>query len=293
MSSTGTAGLDGLVVPRPPEKSPRPEPVWDESIVVAHDIVGTRYHRLTLRSPEIAATASAGQFVMVSVPESAGDRILLPRPMAIHRRHVDRGLIELIFNIVGRGTSALSSVTMGDRLLITGPLGRGFELPEVPGDLLLIGRGIGVCAIMGVVEDAAAEGKAAAVVLSANTQSSLIGLEDCAELGARAIGVADEDGSSAVAPLGARLRAAFASAPPSAIMVCGSSRLTRLAADLAAEWGVEAQVSLEAHMACGIGYCHGCAAPVASADDKEGPLVCVDGPVFDVVTKPGANARAA
>lgn len=292
MSSTGTAGLDGLVVPRPPESSPRPQPVWDESIVVAHDIVGTRYHRLTLRSPEIATTASAGQFVMVSVPESSGDRILLPRPMAIHRRHVDRGMIELIFNVVGRGTSALSTVTMGDRLLITGPLGRGFELPEAPGNLLLLGRGIGVCAIMGVIEDAAAEGRPATAVLSANTRSSLIGLEDCVELGARAIGVADEDGSSAVAPLGARLRAAFASAP-SAIMVCGSSRLTRLAADLAAEWGVEAQVSLEAHMACGIGYCHGCAAPVASAEDKEGPLVCIDGPVFDVVTNRGASVSAA
>ncbi|TQL44935.1 dihydroorotate dehydrogenase electron transfer subunit [Homoserinimonas aerilata] len=293
MSSTGTAGLEGLVVPRPPETSPRPQPIWDESIVVAHDIVGTRYHRLTLRSPEIAATASAGQFVMVSVPESAGDRILLPRPMAIHRRRVDRGMIELIFNVVGRGTSALSTVATGDRLLITGPLGRGFEIPETAGSLLLIGRGIGVCAVMGAIEDAVAEGRPATAVLSANTRSSIIGLEDCAELGAHAIGVADEDGTSAVAPLGARLRAEFAAAPPSAIMVCGSSRLTRLAADLAAEWGVEAQVSLEAHMACGIGYCHGCAAPVASADDTEGPLVCVDGPVFDVVTNRDAGARAA
>lgn len=283
MSSTGTAGLDSLVVPRPPELTPRPEPTWDDAIVVSHEILAGRYHRLLLRCESIASTALAGQFVMVSVPESAGDRILLPRPMAIHRRHLDTGMIELIYNVVGRGTAALSSVESGDRLLLTGPLGRGFEIPEGAKNILLIGRGIGVCAVMGAAEDAAIAGIGVTAVLSANVHSALIGLADCEQLGARGIGVADEDGSSAVSVLGDRLRAEFAQTPPDAIMVCGSGRLTRLAAELASEWGVGAQVSLEAHMACGLGYCHGCAAPTSTDHTTEGPLVCVDGPVFDVV----------
>ena len=105
----------------------------------------------------------------------------------------------------------------------------------------------------------------------------------CAELGARVIAVTDDDGSSAIPALGERLRAEFRAAPPAVILVCGAGVLARLAAELGAEWGVPVQVSLEAHMACGLGYCHGCAAPVATDPETEGPLVCVDGPVFDAV----------
>jgi len=42
------------------------------------------------------------------------------------------------------------------------------------------------------------------------------------------------------------------------------------------------QVSLEAHMACGLGYCHGCATGTRTADE-ESPLICRDGPVFRLV----------
>jgi dihydroorotate dehydrogenase electron transfer subunit len=38
-------------------------------------------------------------------------------------------------------------------------------------------------------------------------------------------------------------------------------------------------VSLEAHMACGLGYCHGCSSG-APGLAEEAPLVCRDGPVF-------------
>ena len=34
-------------------------------------------------------------------------------------------------------------------------------------------------------------------------------------------------------------------------------------------------------MACGLGYCHGCALPTSGAG-HEGALVCTHGPVFEV-----------
>jgi NAD(P)H-flavin reductase len=44
----------------------------------------------------------------------------------------------------------------------------------------------------------------------------------------------------------------------------------------AAEAGLSGYASLEAHMACGTGACHGCVVPT-----HEGYLrVCVEGPVF-------------
>jgi dihydroorotate dehydrogenase electron transfer subunit len=283
------AALAGLISVRPPAAQPRPAPVWDDATVLAHTAVGDRYRRLLLATGTIARTALAGTFLMITVAPSGGERILLPRPMAIHRRHPDAGTVEVIYGIAGRGTTALADVAVGDSLLVTGPLGRGFEYPPAARTALLIGRGVGVCAIMGSVEDAAAAGIAATVVLSGRTRSDLIGVADCAELGAAVITVTDHDGSSAIPALGERLTAEFRACPPAVILVCGAGVLVRLAAELGVEWGVPVQVSLEAHMACGLGYCHGCSAPVGTGAEVEGPLVCVDGPVFDAILPGGAR----
>ena len=72
--------------------------------------------------------------------------------------------------------------------------------------------------------------------------------------------------------------------PPDLIVVCGSRRLTRLAGALARRWRSPAQVCVEAHMACGLGYCHCCTAAETLgwvlSDSGEQPLVCASGPVF-------------
>jgi dihydroorotate dehydrogenase electron transfer subunit len=294
--------LDGLVSVRAPSALPRPQPVWDDAGVLVHEPVGERYRRLVLASDTIAATAQAGQFLMITVPPSGGDTILLPRPMAIHRRRpatparpatgdrpataASAGTVELIYGIVGRGTRALAAMPVGGTVQLTGPLGRGFDFPAGTRSALLIGRGVGVCGVMGAAEDAAAAGIRITMVLSGRTAAQLLGRADCAQLGVRVVEATDDDGSSDLHTLAARLRADFDGTTPGAtapdvVMVCGAGVLARLAAELGEHWGVPVQASLEAHMACGLGYCHGCAAPVGGDPSVEGPLVCSDGPVFD------------
>ena len=296
------AALDGLISVRPRSIVPRPQPVWDDAEVLVHEPAGERYRRLVLASDAIAAAAQAGQFLMITVPPNGGDTVLLPRPMAIHRRRpaaparpatADQlatvaiaGTVELIYGVVGRGTRALAAVPVGGSLQVTGPLGRGFEFPRGTRTALLIGRGVGICGVMGAAEDAAAAGIRTTMVLSGQRPEQLLGRTDCAELGVRVIEATDDDGSSGLDTLGARLRAEFGGStpeatPPDVVMVCGAGVLARLAAELGAHWAVPVQASLEAHMACGLGYCHGCAAPVRTDPSVEGPLVCADGPVFD------------
>jgi len=284
------AALDGLISVRPRSIVPRPQPVWDDAEVLVHEPAGERYRRLVLASDTIARTAQAGQFLMITVPSNGGDTLLLPRPMAIHRRRpatdARPGTIELIYGVVGRGTRALAAVPVGAVLQVTGPLGRGFEFPPGTRTALLIGRGVGICGVMGAAEDAAAAGIRTTMVLSGQRPEQLLGRADCAELGVRVVEATDDDGSSDLANLANRLRAEFDGAtpehtPPDVVMVCGAGVLARLAAELGAHWAVPVQASLEAHMACGLGYCHGCAAPVQTDPSVEGPLVCADGPVFD------------
>lgn len=241
-------------------------------------VEAVRYQRLTLYAPRIASSAQAGQFVMVSVPGPTDMVPPLPRPMAIHRRHPEQGVIELIVSPLGAGTTLLTRATPGSRLVVVGPLGRGFELDEAGGALLTISRGIGTCGVMGAIEDAVAQSRPHLAVLSGATSAQVVGLSDVRDLQANVLVVDDVAGTSHVDALQPCLRELLDDTPPATIMTCGSRRLMDLSAVLGRGWGAQVQVSVEAHMACGLGYCHGCA---NSYGGSEGPLVCVDGPVFD------------
>ncbi|ASO22000.1 dihydroorotate dehydrogenase electron transfer subunit [Actinoalloteichus hoggarensis] len=277
-AETDRRGIADRIAPLP--RSTRPTPTWDECAVLVHEPVGDTQHRLVLHSPTIAERTSAGQFVMVTIPAGVAARSVLPRPMAVHRRRVDDGAFEIVYRAGGAGTQALTAVRPGESLLITGPLGQGFTLAPATERLLVVGRGIGVCSIMTVVEDAVRAAIAVTGVLSARTEAALVGSADLAELGVgEGIAVTDEAGTSDVDRLAARLRTLLDDRPPQQIMVCGSDRLARLCGDLASRWGATVQVSVEAHMACGLGYCHGCASAAATTEG-ESPLVCADGPVF-------------
>jgi dihydroorotate dehydrogenase electron transfer subunit len=130
-----------------------------------------------------------------------------------------------------------------------------------------------------LAREAAAAGVRVVAVASARHAGVLIGPETYRGSGvAHVLEVIDEDGSSDPAALAPRLADACADGVDE-LYVCGSARLLALAADLAARHGGGVQVSLEAHMACGLGFCHGCAAGRPGAP-HETPLVCADGPVF-------------
>jgi dihydroorotate dehydrogenase electron transfer subunit len=60
--------------------------------------------------------------------------------------------------------------------------------------------------------------------------------------------------------------------------------MLKAVASLAAQYGIWAEVSLEAYMACGIGVCHGCVVSILTPTGREYQRVCKEGPVFDAIT---------
>lgn len=265
--------------------APAPTPVVVDAELVERGVESVRYQRLTLYAPKIASVAQAGQFVMVSIPGPSHMVPPLPRPMAIHRRRPEEGTIDLLVSPIGAGTRLLATSDPAHALTVVGPLGRGFELDAEGGKLLTISRGIGTCGVMGAVEDAVAEGRPHLAVLSGATNAQVVGTRDVEELGATYLAVDDVAGKSTVPALQRTLEEALDDDPPATIMTCGSRRLMDLSRELGKRWGAQVQVSVEAHMACGLGYCHGCA---DSRNGVEGPLVCAEGPVFDL----GCHGRA-
>ena len=72
--------------------------------------------------------------------------------------------------------------------------------------------------------------------------------------------------------------------PFDAAYSCGSNRLAAHMKQLHAQHGFPAYVSLEEHMACGVGACKGCICTAHDKDSGEASYVrvCKSGPVFDV-----------
>lgn len=258
--------------------------------VETHRHVADRYWFLRLYAPEIALAAEPGQFLMLTIARDDELGPVLPRPMAIYDVDATNGFVDVMYGVVGGGTRRLSTFAPGEHVTTVGPLGQGFVVPDHVGRILLLGRGIGTCSLTLLAAQTASRGLEVVAVDSARTGRALVADETYRRAGVtRLIQVTDADGTSEVGELSRRLVSDDDSTPPGAVFVCGSNRLTRLAVHLGERWGAEVQVSLEAHMACGLGYCHGCSSGQRSAD-AEAPLVCRDGPVFRWTSGQGVPA---
>jgi dihydroorotate dehydrogenase electron transfer subunit len=244
---------------------------------------------LTLRAPQIARTALPGQFLMLTVARPGELVPALPRPMAIYSKNPFAGTIEVRYGVVGEGTRKLSGFAAGEEIYVVGPVGQSFDLQPGTRRVLLIGRGIGTCSLTTVAQDNELRGVETIALTSARTPAALIGADFYRQHGAKAIyEVTDAEGTSDPREIIVKLTADLDDNPPDAILTCGSERLTRLSESLAQRWSSYVQVSLEAHMACGLGYCHGCSTGARSMGDER-PLICNDGPVFAWVP-PGGDA---
>jgi dihydroorotate dehydrogenase electron transfer subunit len=213
--------------------------------------------------------------------------------MAIYRYLPASDEFEIVYRVIGTGTRVMSERVAGTAAELVGPVGHGFQLADDLEGLLVIGRGIGTCSVTSAAEAAALRGARVYAVASARRPDAVIGMELYAALGAQALAVTDTEGTSDPATVEAFVLPLLRAKRVQQIFVCGSNRLVALAARLAAPFGADVQVSLEARMACGIGYCHGCSHG-AVGESEEAPLVCREGPVFRVahVAARGASSVA-
>ena len=247
----------------------------EKSILLANERLSANYFRLVLSAPKIAAQAQPGQFVMVACGTTLDP--LLRRPFSIHRCPGD-GSLHLLIKIVGKGSTLLAELTAGATLDLLGPLGRGFYLQPALSSVL-VGGGVGIAPLLFLVEryklDAACS-MLPAVFLGGQTGGDVAQLAgEFKQLGC-AVTVATDDGSLGhhglvTEPLQGVLHQ-FGKA-----YVCGPTPMMAATAELCKAAGIACEVSLEAHMACGLGACLGCT--VHGADG--GYLhVCKHGPVM-------------
>jgi dihydroorotate dehydrogenase electron transfer subunit len=258
---------------------PGPHPLLEPVEVLANDRLTEGVGLIALSSPRIAATVRPGQFVHLRI--SRGADFILRRPFSVHRVRADAGAasgtIELLYQILGRGTLELAEKRPGDAMDAIGPLGHGWDVPDDAAHVLLVGGGLGSAPLGMLAEQLAARGVAVSVALGAPTAARLVA-RDLFERVARRVEVATDDGSAGahgfVTAVSERL---IAEDRPSHVCACGPEAMSRAVAAQAAAAGAACQVSLERLMGCGIGACLSCVVGTTRGRLR----ACVDGPVFD------------
>lgn len=238
---------------------------------------------LAVRSREICAAARPGQFVMVKASGERCDDPLLRRPFSVHR--ISGDILTIIFKIIGRGTDHLSRMTNADTVDVLGPLGNGFRLSEKAKVHYLVGGGMGVAPLQFLAETIRGEMAGAHVValVGARTASESDNFRAICDVPDIEVKIATDDGSAGHHGFVTELLAAdIDKKKEMQVYCCGPHVMMHKVAQLCRCHGVNCQVSLESHMACGIGACLGCAVSGAgAAKEKKYLHVCKEGPVFE------------
>jgi len=254
-----------------------------------------------LQAPKCARHATAGSFVHLQCDES----IPMRRPLSIMRADPAEGWIDVLYKIVGEGLRALGSKIPGDRLSVIGPIGHGFAPSEKRPKTLLIGGGVGIPPMVFLAETLKVDDTWQPLVLMgseipfpfelaksniptdwlpAETASTMTLLEEW-RIPARLASLSDFNGvyrgyvtDLAREWLNSLDKEALAQTE---VFACGPTAMLKAVADMAVEYNLPCQVSLEEFMACAVGGCAGCTVLVQTEDGPAMKKVCVEGPVFE------------
>lgn len=250
----------------------------EKGLVIVHDRAGKDFYEMELVAPALASSCMPGQFVHVKVGDTLDP--LLRRPLSIYDVDKKLGSITLLYKVVGRGTELLTRIKVKENIDVMGPLGRGFSLGNHR-QVLLVGGGVGIAPLVYLTRVLKERGCKVIVLYGAEKREELVAFDRLRKLEADLM-VATRDGSAghkgSVIDL---LHKRFIADKVDFIYTCGPEPMMALVKKYADENGIPGEVSLEEHMACGVGACLGCARKL-KPEDEYYVKVCKDGPVFSM-----------
>lgn len=241
-----------------------------EAKIIRQDEIATDIYSMVIDAPEIASQAVPGQFIDVY---SADGSKLLPRPISLCEIDRAAGTLRIVYRIAGKGTKEFSMLTSDHTITILGPLGNGFT--KMDKKAILIGGGIGIPPMLQLAKELTCE---KSIVLGFRDEEFLS--EEFEPYGT----VYKSSDNGAIGVKGTVMDAIREyGIEGTEIYACGPTPMLRAIQSYALEHGIEAQLSLEERMACGVGACLACVCKSKEIDDHsqvKNKRVCKDGPVF-------------
>jgi dihydroorotate dehydrogenase electron transfer subunit len=212
--------------------------------------------------------AEPGQFLMLWIP--GVDEI----PLSILVEE-EKNQLSVVVKKVGEATKALHSKRKGAVIGVRGPFGNSFT--QQKGKILMVSGGTGVVPILFLARRLVSTATELISIIGAKTQDELLFMNEFERIfgkeGMRVIATT-EDGSYGFEGLATGpLESLLEKEEFDMIYACGPEKMMRRVFDLAEEYKIALEVSLERLMRCAIGLCGSCIVGRYR--------VCKDGPIFN------------
>ena len=213
--------------------------------------------------------------------------------------------LDIIYRVVGKATTWLQSLVVGDSISCLGPLGNAFPISKNKKQAWLVAGGVGLPPLLWLAEAMRNQGKTVVAFCGAQSrilfplsiipqepldptaQQARLSVLEFARHGVATV-LSTDDGSLGFHGRITEALSRYRDANPGssdtvAVYTCGPEPMMKSVADIALKHGLECHVCMERNMACGLGTCQSCVVPVHDTLDDEGwsyKLCCTDGPIF-------------
>ena len=245
---------------------------FDESVTILENRkVNAEYFKLAFRSRSLAREIQPGQFVQIQI-----NSLLDPfwrRPFSYYRIISDR--VEILYEILGRGTALLATKKKGETLKIMGPLGLPFAGKIANKKKILVAGGVGVPPLVFLAERYPVD----YLLIGTKTKNEVLPKKELSKVKAKVL-YSTNDGSYGVKGYVTVLLEKIIEKEKTQdlfIQTCGPKPMMHAVIKLAKKHGIEGEASLDETMACGMGVCLGCM--VKTTNEGWVPS-CIRGPVF-------------
>ena len=225
-----------------------------------------------VEAPYVAEAAQPGQFVILMIDEK-GERI----PLTIADYDRENGLVQIVFQTVGKTTAKLAQMKEGDPLFaFVGPLGKPSEINKY-GTVVTVGGGTGIACVYPITRALKEAGNRVIAIIGAKAKDLII-MEDEMRKASTELLITTDDGSY--------VRKGFVTDVLNEVLqrekdvkriwAVGPAIMMKVVCDVTKPYKVETTVCLNAVMVDGTGMCGSCRVTVAG----QTKLTCVDGPEF-------------
>ncbi len=228
---------------------------------------------MDIEAPMVARKAEPGQFIILRVDEE-GERI----PLTIAGFDREKGLVTIIFQVVGATTVKLNQKNEGEYLQdFVGPLGNATETEGLK-KVAVVGGGVGCAIALPVAQKLHAEGCEVHSVIGFRSKDIVI-LEDEFRACSSQLKIMTDDGTYGEKGLVTDALDALIQAGNQydEVIAIGPIIMMKFVCKTTEKYGIKTVVSMSPIMIDGTGMCGGCRLTV----DGQTKFACVDGPDFD------------
>lgn len=207
--------------------------------------------------------AKPGQFYMLRAWKKEP---ILSRPISVNDVENDR--ISFVYQIVGQGTEILASLKQGSKIELLGALGNSFSTEYLNEKIALVTGGIGVAPMLYLAKELSN----CKVDLYAGFRDIVFVVDEIREY-VDNMYISTESGRHGHKGYVTDL---FSPEKYDKVLCCGPEVMMEKVVKMCKEKNVPVFVSMEKHMACGIGACLVCTCKTKDGNKR----TCKDGPIF-------------